>query len=616
MLLKNYFKINKKSLIILLVFILIFSVVTYAQKDKSLPEQAAKGKDVAQAQKEKFCETDEIEESLKKILYLHLTKQDPVPLTLDEIKDLLSFYLNIEEGAATARCSAAVLGFLSKRPILDIMNIGINLPDKIPVCSDGTKYGKCSIKKPLHCTARGVVDRCQKCGCPSGSVCSKSTGKCTPTDQTIICFSDLDCEKSGFTGNYYCNNNSITKDYVNYTCENPGTANSRCVSATSSKALEYCDPNLNKLCVDGAGSCQATAVTCSDGTQNGQCSLTKPLYCKDGALVNNCGVCGCAKGKVCSSAGACVDKTTETTAKFDIIRITTDPNYQFIPRIYGDKIVWVDTRNGNHDIYMYDLSTGQETPITTDAVWQEWPDIYENKIVWEESVSISSDIFMYDISTGKKTQITKNTGLQIRPVIYGDKIAWLDYRNGNQDVYMYDISTGKETQVTTNTKQQFAPSIHGNKIVWSDQRNENNSRNGDVYMYDISTGQETRITTSPANEGGPVIYGDKIVWQDSRNNLNIYMYDLSTGQETPITKNTAGMPVVWVGDMDIYGDRIVWADQRNDYGDIYMYDLLTNQETRITTNIQSQQASSIYGNKIVWEDDMNGNSDIYMATIY
>ncbi|WP_095642876.1 PKD domain-containing protein [Methanosarcina spelaei] len=63
--------------------------------------------------------------------------------------------------------------------------------------------------------------------------------------------------------------------------------------------------------------------------------------------------------------------------------------------IYGDRIVWTDSRNGNSDIYMYDLSTHNETQITT-----------------RES---------YDFS----------------PDIYGDRIVWNDYRNGNGDIYMY-----------------------------------------------------------------------------------------------------------------------------------------------------------------------------------
>ena len=42
---------------------------------------------------------------------------------------------------------------------------------------------------------------------------------------------------------------------------------------------------------------------CSDNTQNGQCSSTKPLLCSLGQLVDNATKCGCPSGKVVSSNG-------------------------------------------------------------------------------------------------------------------------------------------------------------------------------------------------------------------------------------------------------------------------------------------------------------------------
>jgi beta propeller repeat protein len=52
--------------------------------------------------------------------------------------------------------------------------------------------------------------------------------------------------------------------------------------------------------------------------------------------------------------------------------------------IYGDVIVWEDSRNGNSDIFAYDLSTGTETQITTNMARQEAPAIYGDVIVWQD----------------------------------------------------------------------------------------------------------------------------------------------------------------------------------------------------------------------------------------
>ncbi len=292
-------------------------------------------------------------------------------------------------------------------------------------------------------------------------------------------------------------------------------------------------------------------------------------------------------------------------------QITTDPADQTDPAIYGDKIVYEDNRNGNYDIYMYNLSTGTETQITTDLANQNNPAIYGDKIVWEDWRNANGDIYMYDLTTGTETQITTDSADQVNPAIYGDKIVYTDTRNGNDDIYMYDLTTGTETQITTDPAHQSGPAIYGDKIVWTDARDKVNYTT-DIYMYDLNTGTETQITTDPGNQNNTKIYGEKIIWMDDRNsNLDIYMYDLSSGTETPVVADPTNQ--YWPA---IYGDKIVYLD---DSSYIYMYDLTTGIKTMITTdpNYYPDQPD-IYGDKIVWEDwrdTVNWTSDIYMFTL-
>lgn len=103
----------------------------------------------------------------------------------------------------------------------------------------------------------------------------------------------------------------------------------------------------------------------------------------------------------------------------DIQQITSDPALQGDPYIYGDIIAYNDTRNGNYDIYIYNLSSGQERQITTNTEKQRGPAIYENIIVWEDNRSptnctlwnlgCNSDIYTYNLSNGQETRITNNT---------------------------------------------------------------------------------------------------------------------------------------------------------------------------------------------------------------
>ena len=262
------------------------------------------------------CDVDNVKDVLKRNLYLFFTESSS-PLTLNEVRDLLSFYLSIDAGLITVDCSPT--GSLSSTSISNIVNSGENATDTVPTCADGTKYGECSSLKPKYCYSGSLLHRCNYCGCPSGNTCG-SDGKCALTAQTITCSSDLDCGTSGFVGSYSCSNNYVTRTYQNISCQNPGTTSSSCVTSSYFVNLNYCDPALNKICVEGSSDCQTNVtnvtITCSDGTQNNQCSTTKPKYCSNGNLVENCGLCGCQTGKTCSATGACVNQTTAGTCSW------------------------------------------------------------------------------------------------------------------------------------------------------------------------------------------------------------------------------------------------------------------------------------------------------------
>jgi hypothetical protein len=53
-----------------------------------------------------------------------------------------------------------------------------------------------------------------------------------------------------------------------------------------------------------SGDCETEK--CDDGTPNGECSDTKPKFCLDGTLVDDCSICGCASEQdLCKPSGSC-----------------------------------------------------------------------------------------------------------------------------------------------------------------------------------------------------------------------------------------------------------------------------------------------------------------------
>ena len=91
-----------------------------------------------------------------------------------------------------------------------------------------------------------------------------------------------------------------------------------------------------------------------------------------------------------------------------------------------------------------------ETWITNHGTASGDYDIYGNTIVWTDWRNGNADIYIYNLST--KTEIhTTNKSDQINPAIYGSKVVWEDHRNGeySSDIYLQDLSTKVQTRITT-----------------------------------------------------------------------------------------------------------------------------------------------------------------------
>lgn len=290
----------------------------------------------------------------------------------------------------------------------------------------------------------------------------------------------------------------------------------------------------------------------------------------------------------------------ETSYSIDETQITTNGK-AILPDIYGDKIAYIVYHDNGYlgDIYLYDLSTEHENLVATDDMTIASVDVYGDRIVWTHGRDGNYDVYMYDISTSQITQIT-NDGKSCCPKIYGDKIV---YQSGSSysDIYIYDISTSQKTQIISSVSTVI-PDIYADKIVWCEGYN--------IYMYDISTGHKIQITYSGKTIGAH-IYGDQIAWSDNENKIHIY--DISTSMDTTITStNYSNVPA-------IYKDRVVWSDYHDSHSsdDIFMYNISTSEKTQITTSGHSRDPN-IFGNRIVYRNyggTVGFGTDIYMSTL-
>ncbi|UCE36901.1 MAG: hypothetical protein JSW00_15555 [Thermoplasmata archaeon] len=328
------------------------------------------------------------------------------------------------------------------------------------------------------------------------------------------------------------------------------------------------------------------------------------------------------------------------------IRITTNTANQLNPEIHGDIIVWEDRRHGNFDVYMYDLAEDTDTNgkpnyledvrpdpdlaeirITDDPADQEKPAVYGSKIVWIDKRNGNKDIFIFDVISEKETILighnetgeVKYRPKQDDPWIYGNKVVWLDdsYAVGSWEIIMYNLSVDSNkngipnyldaqrpqfdpavTRITTNSESESYPSINGNYIAFTRSKN--------IYLYDIQKKEEYKLTNSSSTQkidgNFCKIHGTKVVWayiyvNDSKEVKDAYIYDLaldSDGDRVPnycdtddpnrnfainrITNESEQYPMKPA----VFTNKIVWHDSRNLIRDIYLFNLTKNSPCEIT----------------------------------
>jgi len=249
----------------------------------------------------------------------------------------------------------------------------------------------------------------------------------------------------------------------------------------------------------------------------------------------------------------------------------------YSPAIYGSRIVfaaadrkeaeWRELSSAilpfpNADIYMYDLETNQMSQLTTEQHGQTSPRIYGDTVVWLDSRNQteshdSMDIYALDLKTNKETRITANpTAAEL--AFSGNTIVWADDRymdktapflgindpNLNYDIFTYDLESNKESRITASKKCDRCPAIDGSRITWLRQVTEYKA---DIYTYDLNSMEETLISHDGCAESNPSIQNNRIVWieqyleKDARSYQSvicgsaIVYYDLQTKNQTLLT---------------------------------------------------------------------------------
>ncbi len=206
--------------------------------------------------------------------------------------------------------------------------------------------------------------------------------------------------------------------------------------------------------------------------------------------------------------------------------------YQGQPAIYENWLVYVGDEgiNYNSNVYLYDISSSTVKIVSSqDQFVQSDPDIYGNYIVWADARNGNHDIYMYDIYNREEIPITDDEADQRNPSIWKSRIVWEDRRNGNWDLYLHVINwfpdrepvnfnqpvwTGNDRGYQ-NSFDQIKPQIHDYYIIFQDNRNSQ----WDIFLYTFInplSGITTPLVEEPMSQTLPVIQDHMAFWLDER----------------------------------------------------------------------------------------------------
>ncbi|MHC4477338.1 MAG: right-handed parallel beta-helix repeat-containing protein [Planctomycetota bacterium] len=205
------------------------------------------------------------------------------------------------------------------------------------------------------------------------------------------------------------------------------------------------------------------------------------------------------------------------------------PGNKWEPDVFADVVVWGDHRNGNWDVYGYDLTAMSEFAIATGPAYQRSVAVYGNKVVYENWRSNGNrGIGIYDLVTQEHTyHLTAGYCEWLN--IYGTVVVWGNYGKHGTDIYGYRIFTGEEFPICTDAGWQYQPAIYRDRVVWGDDRDGGFSER-DIYGATVPQHLYVDASASGSNDGS--------TWADAYNYLQDALAVTSSGDSIFVAAGT------------------------------------------------------------------------------
>ncbi len=239
------------------------------------------------------------------------------------------------------------------------------------------------------------VESCTSC---IGGACDTcGNGVCDPGETTITCLDDCaeclidsGCPADGWYDNPICTLGDVVRLWRDHYC-----SDYVCQFSGEYQLIQDC--TSDEICSDGQ--CIDATQTCSDSTPYGQCSLTKPKYCDNGNLIDNCQECGCDDDTYCYGgpensyyykSGSCL--TNKELLKIYSPALYTDSAERFYPRSINSMLENSNLKAGNINTIPYLI---KQKPVTELDLEQDPIDLWNIYLDLDDSSCLAQEFDSY-----------------------------------------------------------------------------------------------------------------------------------------------------------------------------------------------------------------------------
>jgi beta propeller repeat protein len=147
---------------------------------------------------------------------------------------------------------------------------------------------------------------------------------------------------------------------------------------------------------------------------------------------------------------------------------------QLDPDIQAGRVVWQDWRDvGPGEIYFKNLETGEQRRITTNSFGQYHPVIYDNWIIWQDNRNGQVDLYGFDLLRNVEVRVTSTPENETRPYLDGPWAVCLEDSLGSLtgNLRLIHLPTLRAVPITRTLTSKDRPALANGRTVWLDLSN-------------------------------------------------------------------------------------------------------------------------------------------------